>query len=338
MVIRRIIGIIMLITALLIVAFSLAGIFYANTVLEELTSSIKSSLLLTTQSLDTASNTIDFVMSTTKDVGDGLNAAVLATGSAAETMADSRPLIENVSGVVTQEIPQAIEGVQGALPNMIQVADVIDNTLDTLSSIGINRDIPLPFGGSFPLRFDLGINYDPEIPFDESLRGFQTSLDGLPESLRGLEDDLGGTAENLTILAADLQLASDNLGVIGAQFDVIDPLFTQYSLLIDQLKETVAQVETDIDRQLTNLRYGAIAVLFFLALTQLAPLYLGWELVTGRRDDVERVLLAHDDGMVYVETGEENLHVAPVTTEVEVPDSVIEVDRTGEDPEMAKDA
>jgi hypothetical protein len=326
----------MLITALSIVAFSLAGVFYMNTALEELARSIKGSLLLTTQSLDAARSTINFAMATTGDVGEGLNAAVQATGSAAQTMAGSRPLIENVNGVVTQEIPQAIEGIQGALPSMIQVAAVIDNTLETLSSIGVNRDIPLPFGGSFPLRFDLGIDYNPEVPFDVSLRGFQTSLDGLPESLRGLEDDLGGTAENLTMLAADLQLASDNLASISEQFEDIEPLFTQYSMLVDQLESTVAQVEADIDRQLTYIRYGAIAVLFFLALTQLAPLYLGWELITGRRDEVHPVYPVHEEGVVYVET--ENIYVTPPISEVGIPDSDTEVDRAGGDPEIAKDA
>lgn len=285
MVIRRILGAIMLLTGATILAFSLAGFFFVGSVVDEVSDSIQNTLALTVQSLDAARTTLDFAMDTTGDVGEGLAVAVDATGSAAQTMADSRPLIDNVSGVVTQEIPEAVEGIQGALPNIIQVAAVIDNTLETLSSIGIDRDIPLPFGGSIPLRFDLGINYNPEVPFDESLRSFQTSLLGLPESLRGLEDDLDTTGENLTLLAADLQSASDNLAAVSSRFDQITPLLNQYIRLVDELDRNIAQVTAELDRQLALLRYGAMALLIFLGLTQLAPLYLGWELITGRRDD-----------------------------------------------------
>jgi hypothetical protein len=284
MVIRRLLGFIMLLTGLIIMVFSLAGMVYVGSALDDLSGSIKSTLTLTTQSLNAARSTLDFLLNTTGDIGQGLEAAVAATGSAAQTMTDSRPLIDNVSDVITQEIPEGVEGIQDALPNIIQVAAVIDNTLETLSSVGIDREIPLPFGGSIPLRFDLGIDYNPEVPFDESLRSFQGSLDGLPESLRGLEDDLGATSANLSMLAGDLQLAADNLAGISGRFDEINPLLNQYALLVDQLDATIAQVEADIDQQLGWLRYVVIAALFFLGLTQLAPLYLGWELITGRRD------------------------------------------------------
>lgn len=290
MLIRRILGSIMLLTGLAILIVSLAGMYFVGSAIDDIANGIRNTLTLTSQSLNAARNTLDFAMETLGGVGEGLAAAVQATGSAAQTMADSRPLIGNVSGVVTQEIPEAIEGIQGTLPNIIQVAAVIDNTLGTLSTIGIDRDIPLPFGGSIPLRFDLGIDYNPAVPFDESLRSFQTSLDGLPESLRGLQTDLDSTGENLATLSNDLQSATDTLAGISAQFDEIAPLLNQYSLLVDELETTVAQIETDIDQQLRLIQYGAIAVLFFLGLTQLAPIYLGWELVTGRRDDASKGL------------------------------------------------
>ena len=43
-------------------------------------------------------------------------------------------------------------------------------------------------------------------------------------------------------------------------------------------------MDADLDRQLDTLRLGAIGGLIIVALSQLAPLYLGWEMLTGRRD------------------------------------------------------
>jgi hypothetical protein len=207
-------------------------------------------------------------------------------------MSDSRPLLDNVTSVVTQEVPEAVEGIQAALPNMIQVAAVIDNTLTTLAGVGIDREIPLPFGGSIPLRFDLGIDYDPETSFDDSLRGFEASLVGLPESLRGLESDLQTTGDNLALLATDLQATSDNLSTINTRVGEILPLLDQYAALVDELSATVTQLQFQIGDRLEMIQYGAIALLIAVALAQLAPIYLGWELLAGRRDRPAPVVVA----------------------------------------------
>jgi ABC-type transporter Mla subunit MlaD len=284
MVIRRVLGLIILLTALAIIAGSAYTAYALSDVLEGVATSIHDNLAAAEQTLATARNTLVLSRDTFDDVGGGLGTAVQATANASRTIADSQPMIDNVGTVVTQEVPEAVEGIQNALPGMIEVAGVIDGTLRTLSSIGIDRTINLPFGGSIPLQFDLGIDYNPAVPFDSTLRGFQASLDGLPESMRGLEDDLQTTSDNLGALAEDMQAASDNLAVINGRVGEVLPLLDQYLVLADQLSATLDRVDADIEQQLEMVRLGIIAVLVLLGLSQLAPLYLGWELLAGRRE------------------------------------------------------
>jgi len=246
MIIRRILGLIILLTALVIAAGSIYAAVVVGDTLANLGSSIRDNLALASESLDTARNTLQLSRDTFDDVNGGLGTAVQATANASRTIGDSQPMIDNVAIVTTQEVPEAVEGIQAALPNLIQVAGGIDSTLRTLSSIGIDRTINLPFGGSIPLQFDLGIDYAPEEPFDATLRDFQTSLDGLPESMRGLEDDLQQTSDNLGALATDLQAASDNLAVINGRVGEVLPLLDQYLTLADQLSVTVARVDADV--------------------------------------------------------------------------------------------
>lgn len=288
MIIRRLLGLIILLTALVILGGSLYAAYAVEDALAGLGAGIRDNLAVASESLATARNTLVLSRDTFSDVNGGLGTAVQATANASRTVGDSRPLIDNVGVVVTQEVPEAVEGIQNALPNMIEVAGVIDGTLRTLSSIGIDRTINLPFGGSIPLQFDLGIDYAPAVPFDTTLRGFQASLDGLPESMRGLETDLQTTSANLTALATDLQATSDNLAVINNRVGEVLPLIDQYLALADQLSAAIDRVDADIDGQLATLRLGAIGLLVLLALSQLAPLYLGWEMLTGRRDPARR--------------------------------------------------
>jgi ABC-type transporter Mla subunit MlaD len=283
MIIKRILGLIMLLTGFTILALSLAGAYYVGDRLSALSEALRGSLDLASQSLDAARATLATVEGVVGDLGGSLDTAVQATANASRTLSDSRPLIDNVATVTTQEVPEAVEGIQDALPNIIQVAGAVDTALVALSALNIDRTINLPFGGSIPLRFDLGIDYNPSAPFDDTLRGFQTSLDGLPESLRGLEEDLRLTNDNLASLAADLQATSDNLTTINTRVGEIAPLLAQYTALIDQLDAAIVQMEGDLDRQIDLLRIGVPTLLVFLALSQLAPLYLGWELLTGQR-------------------------------------------------------
>lgn len=273
----------MLLTGLSILALSLAGAYYVGDVIDRLAEGVASSLTLASDSLDSARGTLELARETVDDVYGGLDTAIGATSNASRTIAESRSLVDNVAAVTTQQVPEAVEGIQATLPNMIQVASVIDNTLTTLSSVGIDRDIPLPFGGSIPLNFDLGIDYNPTTSFDDSLRGFETSLDGLPESLRGLEDDLQATNENLTTLSGYLLATSFNLTTINTRIGEMLPLLDEYTALVDQLSVTLAEVEAQVGDRLDTIRIGVIALLLAIGLTQLAPIYLGWELVTGRR-------------------------------------------------------
>lgn len=308
MIIRRILGLIMLLTGLTLLVLSLAGAYLAGDALAGLADGVSQTLAAASHSLDAAHDTLALARDSISDVDGGLATAVSATASVAQTLNDSRPLIDNVATVTTQEVPEAVEGIQAALPNMIEVAAVIDRTLTTLSSVGIDREIPLPFGGSIPLSFDLGIDYNPTTPFDESLRTFETSLVGLPESLRGLEDELSATNANLGSLSADLQATSDDLGKINSRIGELGPLLDQYSALIDQISDLVFQIEAQLGPRLELIRLGSIVLLIAFAFSQLAPLYLGWELLTGRRDPTGEqttlIVASEQTPIVVVDTAE----------------------------------
>lgn len=284
MIFKRILGLIMLLAGLALLVLALAGAYFAGDVIGSLVEGVATSLTLAEKSLDSAQDTLVLTRDTINDVYGGLDTAIGATANSARVLSDSRPLLDNVTAVTTQEVPEAVEGIQAALPNMIEVATVIDNTLTTLSAVGIDREIPLPFGGSIPLRFDLGIDYNPTTSFDDSLRVFEASLVGLPESMRGLESDLQTTNANLALLATDLQATSDNLATINTRVGEFLPLLDQYVALVEELSATVTQLQLQVGERLGIARLGLITLLVAVALAQLAPIYLGWELLTGRRD------------------------------------------------------
>lgn len=286
-IIRRILGAIMIVVAVIIIGASIYGAFQVGNAISGITGSIENTLRFTSDSLATANDTVTLTQDTIRDVGVGLGTAATATANLSGAIGDSVPFLASVNALVTQDLPANLEAVQGALPNIIEVAGVIDRTLTTLSSIGIDRTIDLPFGQSIPIQWDLGIDYDPQQPFDATIQTFENTLTGLPESLRDLDEDLTTTTENLVVLSDNLLTISDDLDTINQSVGELIPLLDEYTVLITDLQASIDTAQERIPAQLDTLRLGLIVGLVLLALSQLAGLYLGWELLSGQRDPRE---------------------------------------------------
>lgn len=283
-IIRRILGAIMMIVAIAIIVASIYGAFQVGDAIAGVTTSIDNTLRFTSDSLSTANETVTLTQDTIRQVGTGLNTASTATSNLSGAIGDSVPFLASISTLATQDLPNNLEAIQAALPNIIEVAGVIDQTLTTLSGIGFDRTIDLPFGQSIPLQWDLGIDYDPEQPFDEAIGSFETTLTGLPESLRDLDEDLTTTTDNLGVLSDNLLTISDDLDTINQSVAALVPLLDQYTVLITGLQTSITDAQQRIPAQLNTLRLGVIVGLVLLALSQLAGLYLGWELLSGHRE------------------------------------------------------
>ncbi len=288
-IIRRILGVIILLVGLSILGLGLFGAFTVGDAVGDIATSVENALVFADDSLTAARETIVFSQDTLVDVSAAVDTAVATTLNVSKAVSDSQPFIANVNSILTEELPTNLETLQATLPAVTDVAGVIDQTLTTLSNIGIDRTIDLPFNQSIPLQFDLGIDYNPEVPFDDSIRELSTSLEGLPASLRELDEDLTVTNDNLGVLSDDLVQASEDLDVINARISELSTLFNDYLVLIDQLSDSVADARTAIPAQLQMLQTGVIIGLVLLGLSQLASIYVGYELLAGHRDPADPV-------------------------------------------------
>ncbi len=281
---RRLLGVIILLIGLTILGLGLYGAFTVGDAVDDITTSVENALVFADDSLAAGRETIVFSQDTLVDVNAAVDTAVATTLNVSKAVSDSQPFIANVNTLLTQELPTNLETLQATLPAVTDVAGVIDQTLTTLSNIGIDRTIDLPFNQSIPLQFDLGIDYNPEVPFDDSIRELSTSLEGLPASLRELDEDLTVTNDNLGVLSDDLVQASEDLEVINARITELSTLFDDYLVLIDQLADSIADALITVPAQLQMLQTGIIIGLVLLGLSQLASIYVGYELLAGHRD------------------------------------------------------
>lgn len=276
---RRILGLIILLIGVAGVVIAVGGLRMSQQLLDSVGTQVDSGLQLTSESLDNVNATLLLAKNTVADVNVSMNTIQTTTLDLAQTLEETRPLIEQSTLVATEQVPESIEAVQEALPALTDVAGTIDSTLATLSRFRIDREIL-----GFQFNYDLGINYDPEVPFDDAVVGIGDSLQGLPESLRALAVYLEVANDNLQTISDDIYLLSEDLERLNANITELDPILDEYIRLVTELNDTLRAMRQQISEQIEIARNVATIAFIWLGLTQLMPLYFGYELLSGKRD------------------------------------------------------
>jgi methyl-accepting chemotaxis protein len=275
---RRLLGIVMLVIGLAGVVLSIAGANAGRRLIGDMGTTLDSNLQLTVQSLETVNSTLVLTKATVRQLSQSLDTMETTASNVGTSLSDTQPMLEQIAEITSSDLAEGLETFEASLPDLIEVADTIDQTLTTLSRFRIDRTIL-----GIPLRYDLGINYDPEVPFSQSVEEIGASIEGLPEQLRELEiyfevanDNLGAISENMTEIAGDLAVVNDSV-------DDLEPLLDEFMVAITEFSDSTRQMRATFRQQLETFQTVWTVVMVWLALTQVAPLYLGYELVTGRR-------------------------------------------------------
>lgn len=279
---RRLLGLFMLLIAIVGVILSVAGTYVVWNMIDGLGDGIDATLELTSQSLDTVADSLILTKSTVEDVTDSVDTVEITTNNLSTTISDTRPLLDQVSLVATEDVPNSLEAVQETLPNVAEVAGSIDDTLRILSAFSVNQSI---VGVNF--GFDLGIDYDPEQPFDESIEQIGSSLDGVPERLRELEPFLDVTSGNLATISENIETLASDLGEINENIENVQPLLDDYLDIVYQTQDLVNQTRGSLRAQLQPVKYIVMILFIWIGLTQIAPLYLGWGIFRDSFNDLD---------------------------------------------------
>ena len=282
---RRLVGFMLLLIGVLGVVLSIAGVYFTDRVVAGFGEGLENTLKLTTDSLVTVESSLALAQVTIVDVNAGLETVGVTADDLAKTLADTRPLLDQIAQVATEDVPVNIEAMQATIPNMAEVAGVIDDTLITLNAFKIEESIL-----GVDINYDLGVNYQPTVPFDETVMAIGSSLDGMPEQLRSLQPSIESASDNLVVISEDIYAISDDLVVINGRIAEVEPLLDDYVTIVGALNGALISTREQAASQLNAINLGLKIGLIWLGLMQFAFIYLGWDLITGERyeDDHEK--------------------------------------------------
>jgi methyl-accepting chemotaxis protein len=274
---KRILGVLFLLIGLSGLALSVVGVIIGRQVIEEVGTGVDQALILTNDTLDTVGQTL----LVTKDVMGKIDGGIETAGSTAinlsKTLSETRPMLGEIAQVISEDVPEGIESMQTALPDVAEAAGAIDDALRVLDSFQVERQV---FG--VPISFDLGVDYNPENPLDETVLQLGESLEGLPNNLRDLQLHIDVANANLATIGQNVESIAADLALISESTGEIEPLIDEYIRIVTETGDLVRQARSSISDQLELAELILTLLFVWIGLNQAIPLYLSWNMFTTR--------------------------------------------------------
>lgn len=250
---HRAFGILLIVTAVLGLAVSVAGLVLIGRFARDVTAAVNAgfdigdrALAATADGLDTAHRSLLDAQTTIR----GIETTVASLGGVLQEVS---PSLEAINKLLGRDLPEAIDATQTALRSAEAAARTVDSFLDALSKI--------PLIGSAV--------YQPDTPLHTSIGGVNTSLNGIPSALVSAESGVGAANQALSDFTTGVTEMESQMGTIagaaGSGLEVIE----RYQGIVADVQAQFAGARKTTVGWIQAVRWGVTLLLVWMALAQL---------------------------------------------------------------------
>ena len=260
---RRIIGFLLIVAALGGVIFSLYGLVSVWRLRPVALNNATSSLDLVQASLDTTNQGLTVADQSLNSTMASISALESAVKITSQTFEDSVPVIQTLTDLTANELPQTVVSAQTSLVAAQESAKIIDSVLRALVSIPfVNKDI-----------------YNPPVPLDVALGDVSKSLDGLPASLKSIGTSMEATSGNLEIMRADMDQMATTIHSINTSLEDAQGVIQQYQQLVSDLEKRLDNTRPKVPGWINSLAWVITLAFLWLGIAQFGLLLQGLQLL-----------------------------------------------------------
>lgn len=260
---RKIIGTTFIIASIIGLILSAAGIVLVWVVREPLTTNLVNTIDLVSTTLEATSSGLSAVDETLSSTILNISTLESTIETASKSVDESVPMVESISGLLSGNLPAAIEATQTGLTTLQDAAGTIESTMQLLTSI--------PF---IPID-----KYAPEVAFTDALEDISGNLDPISQSLVEMESTLNTTQGNMNEIAAELGDISQNISDLNRSLSDIQSVIEQYQEVITTAQEKVDSIQTNLGMIITVTAWIFTIIFIWLGIAQLGLLTQGLERV-----------------------------------------------------------
>lgn len=187
-----------------------------------------------------------------------------ASRSTVRTLTSVGAVIEETTEVAGEGVADSLDAAVETLPGLISTGRIIDNTMRALSFVGVD--------------------YDPDMPLDESLADLEASLAPLPDQIRDQVALLEGVRTDLEEISDDGRDLSGVLLETRLDMMAAERVLRSARANATAAAERIEEIEAGVDTYDTMARVVVVAASLALLAASLAPTLLGLHLLARDRE------------------------------------------------------
>lgn len=283
-ILRRILGVLVMIAGILGLVLSLAGLVSVWIVRPTLAGYVK----ITIQTLDASISTSQKAMEVTSQAlgatVDSIDALSAMLSTTAVSVEETRPILDQINITMGKTVPSTLTSATDSLKTAQQAAEVLDSAIKSLENFRVMLSAT-PLLGALVEQPKQA--YNPEVPLAKSLGELATNLSTLPATFTDMSTNLSKADGNLESIQGNLTTMSESVKLISKSLSEYETMIVQSQSSMENLKSML----TNIQNNLANILKGVVMVfsLFFLWLlaAQVVILSQGWELYQGTAGRIE---------------------------------------------------
>jgi hypothetical protein len=283
-VIRRILGVLVMLAGLLGLVLSLAGLVIVVVAKPAVVVYARNTVNTLNESVVTSQNVVDITSQALRGTIASVDALSAMLSTTAATVEDTKPVFDEFDIMMATTLPSTLQAATDSLYAAQEGARVLESTIQSLDTFRfLLSSTPLVAAVLPPV----GESYNPEKPMADSLGELAASLEGLPDTFIVMSANLSTTDDKLAAVQENLITMSSSVGLISSSLSEYEKMVVQSKSSMDNIKSILTNIQGNLP---TILNGAAILLgLFFawLLAAQIVIFSQGWELYQGTADRME---------------------------------------------------
>lgn len=283
-ILRRILGILVMIAGILGIVISIAGLVGLWMVKPDVVNSATTTIDTLHSSVTTSQEAMGVTSEALGATVNSLDALVLMLESTATSVEDTMPVMDQVNVLMGENLPAILQSASDSLDSAQQAAIVMDSTVRSLENFQLAMGaVPLISGFiEAPAQ-----TYNPEKPMAESLGEVAQNLESLPPMFVQISEDMDRADDNLEAVQSSLNTMSTNVSVISGSIAEYERMVVQSQASMGDLQPILTNLQTNLAPIVDGIALGLTLFLLWLLAIQVVVLTQGWELYQGTAGRME---------------------------------------------------
>jgi peptidoglycan hydrolase CwlO-like protein len=283
-VLRRILGILVMIAGILGLLISIAGLVGVWVAKPNIAQGVESTIIALNTTIDTSKQGMVITEQALGAAVSSVDALQTMLQATANSVQDTQPLLDQITSMMAVKLPGTIQSASDSLVAAQSAAETLDSAIRSFDAFkGVLASVP--FVGPFIPQSDQP--YNPEISLADSLGSVATQLESLPKTFEDMSKNLDTADNNLVTITTSLSSMATNVSSISSSLGQYKTMVAQSQASMDSLKGMLTNIQNNLNNILTAAAWAlTLFFLWFLA-AQVVILSQGWELYQGTADRME---------------------------------------------------